>query len=62
MAGSSESGNGASELDVAEELFLRRVFLSCLLPSEGMAKLNIALMESWPRWACLYMPACAMRR
>ena len=40
MAASRESGDGALEL-VAVELFLHRVFFSCLLPSEVIEKLNI---------------------
>ena len=49
-------------MNVAVESFLRRVFLSCLLPSEDMAKLNIASTEGGTRWGCLCMPVNAMRR
>lgn len=62
MAGSRESGDGPSELNVAVESFLRRVFLSCLLPSEDMAKLNMASTEGGTRWGCLCMPVNATRR
>lgn len=40
MAGSRESGEGASEL-VAAEPALRRVFFSCLFPSDGIVKPNM---------------------
>jgi hypothetical protein len=50
MAGSRESGDGDPELDVAVESFLRRVFFSCLLPSEVIAKLNITYGHRATRW------------
>jgi hypothetical protein len=64
MAGSRESGDGAPEL-VAVESFLRRVFFSCLAPSEVIEKLNITAAGTpddwtWRDWKG--MLACAMQR
>lgn len=65
MAGSRESRDGASPLDVAVESVLFRVFFSCLFASVLIAKPNMLIVGvpgGWARrdWEC--MPVYAMRR